>query len=144
MPNCSDTYVLNVVYRLACTLRVASDDKITELTPNQSYLINFTSNPGADPKAPNIAFLFAWYDTAEHAATAKAAFDDLNNSGTEETVLATNELTGADLPSAVISPELVPTAAGITGCIVSGAAPNIMEDEDYHAVIGMRQAALNN
>ena len=142
MPNSSDTYVLDVIYSLACQLTIASDDKITEVGANENYVINFTSDPGANPKAPGIAFLFAWYDTATHAASAKALFDALDNDGTEGTVLAANQLAGADLPSAVISPENVPTTAGITGCIVSGAAPDIEEDEDYHALVGMRQAAL--
>ena len=143
MPNSSDTYVLDVIVTLACQLIVSSEDKLTEVVANESYMINFTSDPGANPNAPGIAFLFAWYDTAAHAATAKAAFDALNNDGTEDTVLGTNKLTGANLPSAMISPENVPTTAGITGCIVSGVAPDIESDEDYHALIGMRQAALN-
>ena len=144
MPNSSDTYVLTVSIQIACSLIISSEDKLIPLTPNEPYMINFTSDPGAGPKAPNIAFLFAWYDTAELAASAKNAFDALNNSGTEVSVLATNALTGADLPSAVISPELVPTAAGMTGCIVTGSAPDIDADQDYHGVIGMRQAPLGN
>ena len=144
MPNSSDTYVLDIRISRACSLIISSEDKLTELDPNEEYIINFTSDPGTGPKAPNIAFLFAWYDTAEHAATAKAAFDALNNDGTEVTVLAVDQLTGTDLPSAMISPENVPTTAGITGCLVSGAAPDISTDEDFHGLIGMRQAELAN
>ena len=144
MPNSSDTFVLDIGVSRACELIVASTDKLKPVEPNEEYVINFTSNPGTGPKAPNIAFLFAWYDTAAHAASAKTAFDALNNDGTEETVLAVNELTGADLPSAVISPENVPTTSGITGGTITGQTPNVTEDTDFHGLIGMRQAQLEN
>lgn len=144
MPNSSDTFVLDIGVSRACELLVVSEDKLREYNPNEEYVVNFTSNPGTGPKAPNIAFLFAWYDTADQAAAAKTAFNALNNDGTEETVLATNQLTGTDLPSAIISPENVPTASGITGCTVTGQTPNVTEDTDFHGLIGMRQAELEN